>query len=150
VGIFGKSPEGKPPEPAATPARSGPAPSPTPASAPPRSASNCVIGAKTLVKGEIRGDEEVLVEGTVEGHINIQRDLRVGPTGVVRATIEAQSVVVSGEVIGDCIAVARVEIQSTGRVTGNIKAPKIVIAEGAMFKGSSDMSARRDERKAAS
>lgn len=151
MGIFGKSPEGKPPEPAVAPPRSsGPAPSPTLASAPPRSASNCVIGAKTLVKGEIRGDEEVLVEGTVEGHINIQRDLRVGPTGVVRATIEAQSVVVSGEVIGDCIAVTRVEIQSTGRVTGNIKAPKIVIAEGAMFKGSSDMSARRDERKAAS
>ena len=52
---------------------------------------------------------------------------------------------VSGEVVGDCGAGIRVEIQATGRVTGNIRAPKIVIAEGAMFKGNSDMSGRKDK-----
>jgi cytoskeletal protein CcmA (bactofilin family) len=106
-----------------------------------------VIGAKTTIKGEITGDEDVLVEGTVEGQIRIQRDLRVGNGGTVRATVEAQTVVVSGEVVGDCVASSRVDIQSTGRVTGNIKAPRIVIAEGALFKGNSDMSARKDDRK---
>jgi cytoskeletal protein CcmA (bactofilin family) len=104
-----------------------------------------VIGAKTTVKGEITGDEDVLVEGVVEGQIRISRDLRVGAGGTVKATVEAQSVVVSGEVVGDCGAVSRVEIQATGRVTGNIRAPKIVIAEGAMFKGNSDMSGRKDK-----
>jgi cytoskeletal protein CcmA (bactofilin family) len=106
-----------------------------------------VIGPRTVVKGEITGDEDVLVEGTVEGEIKIARDLRVGQGGTVRATISAQSVVVSGEVVGDCHAENRVEIQASGRVTGNIRAPKIVIAEGAMFKGNSDMSGRKDERK---
>jgi cytoskeletal protein CcmA (bactofilin family) len=106
-----------------------------------------VIGPRTVVKGEVTGDEDVLVEGTVEGEIKIARDLRVGQGGTVRATISAQSVVVSGEVVGDCYAENRVEIQASGRVTGNIRAPKIVIAEGAMFKGNSDMSGRKDERK---
>jgi cytoskeletal protein CcmA (bactofilin family) len=103
-----------------------------------------VIGSKTTIKGEISGDEDVLVEGTVEGQVRIARDLRVGPGGVVRATVEAQSVVISGEMIGDCSAVSRVEIQATGRLTGNIRAPKVIIAEGALFKGNSDMSGRRD------
>ena len=52
-------------------------------------------------------------------------------------------VVVSGELIGDCHAAHRVEIQATGRLTGNIRAPRVVIAEGAVFKGNSDMTARK-------
>jgi cytoskeletal protein CcmA (bactofilin family) len=146
MGIFGKPPESKPTiEPPARPA-APPQPSPTAA---PRGASTtaCVIGTKTTVKGEISGDEDVLVEGTVEGQIRIARDLRIGPGGVVRATVEAQSVVINGELVGDCGAVNRVEIQATGRLTGNIRAPKVVIAEGALFKGNSDMSVRRDARK---
>jgi cytoskeletal protein CcmA (bactofilin family) len=106
-----------------------------------------VIGPKTVVKGELHSDEDVLVEGNVEGKIHSSRDLRIGQGGVVKATLEAQTVVVSGEVIGDCVAAVRVELQSSGRLTGNIRAPKIVIAEGAMFKGNSDMSGRKDERK---
>jgi cytoskeletal protein CcmA (bactofilin family) len=89
----------------------------------------------------------VLVAGTVEGQVRIKRDLRVAQGGVVRASVEAHAIVVSGEVAGDCAAEVRVEIQATGRLTGNIRAPKIVIAEGAMFKGNSDMSGRREERK---
>jgi len=52
-------------------------------------------------------------------------------------------VVVSGEVIGDCHAANRVEIQASGRLTGNIRAPRVVIAEGAVFKGNSDMTGRK-------
>ncbi len=77
----------------------------------------------------------MIVEGTVEGQIRITRDLRVGPGGTVKATVEAQSVVVSGEVVGDCHATQRVEIQATGRLTGNIRAPEIVIAEGRAVQG---------------
>lgn len=148
MGIFGK-PEGKPPE--------APAPRaaavPVPAAAVPAPVTQstvrtmCVIGPKTTIKGEVTGDEDVLVEGTVDGQIRITRDLRVGAGGVVKATVEAQSVVVSGEFIGDCRASHRVEIQATGRLTGNISAPRVVIAEGATFKGNSDMSSRRDERR---
>lgn len=140
MGIFGKTEPHKPAEPPAKPAASVPAPA-QPAAAK-SSGAACVIGSKTLVKGEIGGSEDILVEGTVEGLIKVERDVRVGPTGVVKATIEAQSIVVCGEVIGDCVAAQRVELQATGRVTGNIKAPKVVIAEGAVFKGTSDMSPR--------
>jgi cytoskeletal protein CcmA (bactofilin family) len=145
MGIFGK-PESKPQE--APPQRVAAVPqSPVPvAPAAPR-ATLCVIGPKTAIKGEITGDEDVLVEGTVEGQIRINRDLRIGPGGTVKATVQAQSVVVSGELIGDCHASHRVEIQATGRLTGNIGAPRVVIAEGATFRGNSDMSVRRDERK---
>src|SRR5437762_2232859 len=104
---------------------------PVPASA---RAGTCLIAPKTVVKGEITGDEDVVVEGSVEGQIRITRDLRVGANGSVKATVEAQAIIVSGELIGDCTATSRVEIQSTGRLTGNIRAPKIVIAEGAMFR----------------
>jgi cytoskeletal protein CcmA (bactofilin family) len=110
----------------------------------------CVIGPKITVKGEITGEEDVVIEGTVEGQIRVGRDLRVAPGGVVKANITAQTVVVSGEVMGDCDAANRVEIQATGRLTGNIRAPRIVIAEGAMFRGNSDMSGRSEaERKIA-
>src|SRR6266699_3654143 len=140
MGIFGK-PESKPAE---TPPHRVVAvpqsPVPGPPTAPAR-VSVCVIGPKTTIKGEITGDEDVLVEGTVEGQI------RIGPGGTVKAKVEAQSVVVSGELLGDCHASHRVEIQATGRLTGNIGAPRVVIAEGATFKGNSDMSVRRDERK---
>ncbi len=143
MGIFGKTDAAKPAEPPAKPVVQPP---PAAAGGPRSSGAACVIGGKTLVKGELGGAEDILVEGTVEGLIKVERDVRVGPTGVVKATIEAQSIVVSGEVIGDCIAAQRVELQATGRVTGNIRAPKIVIAEGAIFKGTSDMSPRRDDR----
>jgi cytoskeletal protein CcmA (bactofilin family) len=150
MGIFGK-PEGKPPEVPATAPRATPPPTAaTPAPVPQQQSTvrtMCVIGPKTVIKGELTGDEDVLVEGTVDGQIKISRDLRVGTGGVVKATVEAQSVVVSGEFVGDCRASHRVEIQATGRLTGNISAPRVVIAEGATFKGNSDMSGRRDERR---
>jgi cytoskeletal protein CcmA (bactofilin family) len=149
MGIFGKPGDPKPPTaPVDHPARPAPpAPAPTPLTAAQRAAGTCVIGPKITLKGELLGDEDVVIEGTVEGQVRISRDLRVGQGGTVRAKIDAHSIVVSGEVVGDCVAATRVELHPTGRLTGNIRAPKIVIAEGAMFKGNSDMSGRKDERK---
>lgn len=168
MGIFGKPTDNKPEPPAAAPGAPRPAVPPPPAAAPaavtahhptPAAATPgapvrtvsptlCVLGANTTIKGEILGDEDVVIEGTVEGSIRIGRELRIGQGGKVKATVSAQSVVVSGEMQGDCEAHSRVEIQATGRLIGNIRAPKIVIAEGAVFRGNSDMSGRSD-RKAA-
>jgi cytoskeletal protein CcmA (bactofilin family) len=162
MGIFGKPTDSKPAEPAAPPAPAQarpmtptpqpavashhPAPAGTPAPVRTVSPTLCVLGANTTVKGEILGDEDVVIEGTVEGQIRIGRELRIGQGGKVRATVSAQSVVVSGEMQGDCEAHTRVEIQATGRLIGNIRAPKIVIAEGAVFRGNSDMSGRSDRK----
>lgn len=144
MGIFGKPPDQKPTSPSPSPAST---PAATSAATVPPSRGACVIGTKTVIKGDVLGDEDVIVEGTIEGQVRITRDLRVSPGGSVRAAVEAQSVIVSGEVVGDCTASQRVEIQASGRLTGNIRAPKIVIAEGALFKGNSDMSGRKEDRK---
>ena len=148
MGIFGKT-DDKPGQ--SAPRASVPVPStaPAPARAPaPASAPACVIGAKTQLKGEITGSENVLVEGVVEGTIRITGDLRVGPGGVVKATVSAQSVLIAGELVGDCHATQRAEIQASGRLTGNIRAPRVVIVEGATFRGNSDMSPGREGEKA--
>src|SRR2546422_10254150 len=144
MSLFGK-PETKPAEPPPPPHRPSAAAPPPPVAR--ASSSPCVIGPKIKIVGELSGDEDVLVEGQIEGEIRITRDLRVGTGGVVKAKVSAQSIIVSGEIVGDCEASGRVELQSTGKLTGNIRAPKIVIAEGAMFRGNSDMSGKKDERK---
>jgi cytoskeletal protein CcmA (bactofilin family) len=145
MGIFGKT-ESKPSQNAPRPATpaSRPAERTTASAIPSSGGGRCVIGAKTVVKGDITGDEDVLVEGTVEGTIHIEKDLHVGSGGRVKATVSAQSVVVAGEVVGDCQATQRVHIEASGRLTGNIRAPRVVIVEGATFKGNSDMSPRRE------
>jgi cytoskeletal protein CcmA (bactofilin family) len=141
MGIFGKT-ESKPPQRAQQPNAHPASPKGTTPKAVPAAptSTQCVIGPKTVLKGDITGEENVLVEGTVEGTIRIGRDLRVGPGGTVRATVSAQSIVVAGEVVGDCQAAQRVELEASGRLTGNIRAPRVIILEGASFKGNSDMS----------
>lgn len=148
MSLFGKPVESKPPATSAVPRPTATVTTIPTSGQPARSstsssASACVIGTKTTIKGDLVGDEDVVIDGHVEGQIRISRDLRIGQSGSVKASVEAQSVVISGELIGDCTATNRIEIQASGKLTGNIRAPKIVIAEGAMFKGNSDMSARR-------
>jgi cytoskeletal protein CcmA (bactofilin family) len=145
MGIFGKT-ESKPPQSAPRPTSPAtrPAEKATRGPAPSQGSGRCVIGSKTVVKGDITGSEDVFVEGTVEGTIHVDKDLHVGAGGLVKATVSAQSVVVAGELIGDCQATQRVHIEASGRLTGNIRAPRVVIVEGATFKGNSDMSPRRD------
>ena len=138
MAIFGK-PDSKPPEPAPAPRSGGPAPAPPAA---PARAGASHFGSKTVVKGEITGDEDVVVEGRVEGQIRISKELRVGPGGSVVASVEAQTILIAGEVVGNCLAASRVEIQPSGRLTGDIRAPRVVIAEGAQFRGNSDMGGR--------
>jgi cytoskeletal protein CcmA (bactofilin family) len=148
MAIFGKPPETKPgPQPTIQPPGAPPAPRPSagaPAARGPHEV--CIIGPEITIKGEITGDEDILVEGVVEGLIQINREVKVGEKGRVKARVEAQTIIISGEVTGDCHATTRVEIQSTGRLVGDIRAPRIVIAEGASFRGNSDMSSRAEGR----
>ncbi len=145
MGLFGKS-DSKPDAPGVAPVTPSPAPAPTATPPTPAAGRPSVIAPKAVFKGELLGDDDVLVEGLVEGAVRISRELRVAPGGRVHATVAAQSVVVSGEITGDCTATARIEIQATGQLTGDIRAPRIVIAEGASFKGRSETSGREPKR----
>jgi cytoskeletal protein CcmA (bactofilin family) len=89
----------------------------------------------------LTGDEDLTIEGRVEGKIDLkEHNLTIGPNGRIQAEIAAKSVRIQGEVNGNVAAGEKVELAETGRVIGDIVAPRIVIADGARFKGSVDMS----------
>jgi cytoskeletal protein CcmA (bactofilin family) len=99
-----------------------------------------VIGASMNIKGEIRTREELFVDGEVEGVLESQSLLTVGPNGKVKANIKAREVVVFGSVRGNVDAVEKIAIRDNGRVVGDIKTCGISIDDGAYFKGSIDIS----------
>ncbi|GMV40163.1 MAG: hypothetical protein AMXMBFR64_18790 [Myxococcales bacterium] len=98
-----------------------------------------IIGTSITVDGEILGDEPLLVRGTVKGRIHLTAAVQVDTSGVVEAEVRTSEAHVAGQVTGNVTATERVEIQPGGRLTGNIRAPRILIADGALFKGTIDM-----------
>ena len=99
------------------------------------------IGQSICIRGELIGDEDLTIEGRVEGKIDLKdHNLTIGPKGRIQAEISAKVIVISGEVAGNVHAGDKVELAETGRVIGDIVAPRIVIADGARFKGTVDMS----------
>jgi cytoskeletal protein CcmA (bactofilin family) len=101
--------------------------------------ANTVIGSSIVIEGEISGDEDLIVHGTVKGKITVKDSLFVADSGVVDADIETQSVEIAGKVTGNITAAEKVELRTDCRVLGDIKAPRILIADGASFRGSVDM-----------
>lgn len=101
------------------------------------------IGPNITIDGTITGKEPVLIEGTVRGKIDMSADLRIGTNARVEATVHAKNVTVEGKLTGDISADDRVELVASAAVDGNIKAPKIIVAEGAKFRGNVDMGSAR-------
>ncbi|MCY4598415.1 MAG: polymer-forming cytoskeletal protein [Acidobacteria bacterium] len=98
------------------------------------------IGKSIVIKGELSGNEDLTIEGRVEGKIDLNQNLlTVGENGKVKAQVFAKTVVVIGEVLGNVTAVEKCSIQEKGAVDGDISAPRVAIAEGAHFRGSIDM-----------
>jgi cytoskeletal protein CcmA (bactofilin family) len=98
-----------------------------------------VIAPGLFLRGELRGEDDLIIEGRVEGEISLKKHLTIETTGVVVANVSTQNITVKGEMRGDMTAEDKVEIHQSARVVGNIVAPRIVIAEGARFKGHIDM-----------
>jgi len=99
-----------------------------------------VIGTTIQVSGDIVGGENLLVEGRVEGAIRLEKhDLTSGNSGQAHANLTAKLVRIEGEVVGDVVGLEKVVIASSGRVRGNITAPRVIIEDGARFKGMIDM-----------
>ncbi|HVS88485.1 MAG TPA: polymer-forming cytoskeletal protein [Candidatus Acidoferrum sp.] len=95
------------------------------------------LGSNLRVKGDITGTEDLLIEGSVEGLIQLDgRRLTVGKTAKVTADINARDVVVYGSVKGNVRAKGRIEIKKDGSVIGNLTTAQIMIEDGADFKGS--------------
>lgn len=95
------------------------------------------LGPSLHVKGEISGDEDLVIDGAVEGVIRLEeRKLMVGPTANVKADITAGEVVVRGNLKGNIFARSRIEVKNDGSVTGDLTTPQVFIEDGALFKGS--------------
>jgi cytoskeletal protein CcmA (bactofilin family) len=98
------------------------------------------IGKAVLIKGELSGSEDLYLDGEVEGTIELQRNaLTVGPNGRIRAHINAREVIVHGKVDGNIRATDRVELKRTAVLVGDITTQRIVIEDGAFFKGAIDV-----------
>lgn len=138
--MFDKRKETSPPDSAPGTSTFNPPPrSETPADAY-NTRNTAVIGSTIRIKGEVSGDENLVIEGAVEGSVELSgHDLTIGQKGQVKANLSAKTIRVDGQVTGDVTGTEKVIITKSGRVLGNIVAPRVTLEDGAKFKGSIDM-----------
>lgn len=102
--------------------------------------SPAVIGKTIHIRGEVTGEENLLVHGEIDGKIRLESNsLIVGKDGQVHAEISAREVFVEGTVVGDILGGEQVIVRSSGTVRGNIRAPRVTVEDGARIKGTVDM-----------
>jgi cytoskeletal protein CcmA (bactofilin family) len=97
-----------------------------------------IIGESIVINGNLNGDEDLAVRGRVEGTITLTRNLLVEASGVVKAEVHVKSCVISGALVGNVTASESIEITKEGRMIGDIAAPRVVIHDGAGFRGRID------------
>ena len=99
------------------------------------------IGKSITIKGDLSGNEDLQIDGTVEGRIDLPNNqLTIGAEVRVKAEVHAKAVIVVGHVTGNLSAADRIQVEATGIVDGDVKAPRLVIQEGAMLNGGVEMS----------
>ena len=102
--------------------------------------TSATIGKAVRVNGQINSKEDLYVDGDVEGILEApEHKLTIGPNGTVHATIKAREVVALGSIQGNVEAAERIEIRKDAKLIGDIRAARIVIEDGAYFKGSIDI-----------
>ena len=98
-----------------------------------------LLSKDVKIEGDIQGNENLQIEGQLNGSIKLTGDIYVGQTGVVEANVEADNVVILGRISGNVTARKQLQIQSTGKLLGDCTAQTIDIREGALFEGRSKM-----------
>ena len=116
-------------------------PKSTPASGGARGAKKAAsIGSSIVIHGDVAGEEDLVVDGTIEGTVNFKdNNLVVSKNGRVTANINARIIRVDGEVKGELRGSEQVVISPSGKLKGDIRAPRVVLEDGCQFKGSVDM-----------
>lgn len=98
-----------------------------------------LIGKSCEVKGDITGKGTIRIDGKVEGHVTSGETVIVGETASVKGDIEAKQVIIGGRVTGDIAASVKLEILASAELYGDIRTPKLMIAEGVIFDGTCEM-----------
>jgi cytoskeletal protein CcmA (bactofilin family) len=115
-------------------------PQPATGASTPASRDAARIGKSVVIKGELTAGEDLIIDGTVEGKIELKNGvLTIGVEGRIKADILAKAAVVQGQVVGNVKASERVDIRDNGSLDGDLSSPRIAIAEGAHFRGSINM-----------
>ena len=133
------------PSPAAPPRPAAPslAPVTNPSSSssePARRTDRATIGASIFIKGDLSGEEDLVIEGRVEGKVDLkQNNVTIGKNGKVKADVFGKVVIIEGEVTGNVFAREQAILRQSGGIQGNIQAPRVVLEDGSRFKGSIDM-----------
>lgn len=103
------------------------------------SGESTIIGPSILINGKLSGDEDLTVRGRVEGELSLTKTLIVEPSGVVKANVQVRNAIISGVVVGNISATESVELTREGRMVGDIHSPRVIIVDGASFRGRVDM-----------
>jgi cytoskeletal protein CcmA (bactofilin family) len=98
------------------------------------------IGKSISIKGDVVGEEDTILEGRVEGRVSLRNHhLTIGPNGDVQGEVSAKQVTIVGKVSGNVVASERIEVRETGRIQGDLIAPRLTVAEGAIINGAITM-----------
>ena len=134
----------------ATPSSPNPAASPAPTrrdDAPAPTGELAVLGASIAISGELSGGEDLLVQGRVDGKIDlVQHTVTVGRSGRVTADVFAKIIHVEGEVKGNLFGSEQILVHKSGSVNGNLSSPRVALEDGCKFKGTIDMDPQAAER----
>jgi cytoskeletal protein CcmA (bactofilin family) len=103
------------------------------------SGTTSLLSKEVKIEGDIQGNENLQVDGRFKGSIKLAGDIFVGPTGVIEADVEADNVVIQGQISGNVTARKQLQIQSSGKLMGDCAAQSIDIKQGALFEGRSKM-----------
>ncbi len=98
-----------------------------------------IIGQGITIRGSLSGSEPLVIRGMVEGTVSLEAHLNVEPSGKLVADVDVDTITITGEVEGNISARETIAIQAGARVVGNVSAPRVVIDDGAVFKGSIEM-----------
>jgi cytoskeletal protein CcmA (bactofilin family) len=122
-----------------TPPRAGETPRAPEAKAPEAAPRASVLGPTLKFRGELSAQEDLIVQGSVDGSITHTQSLTIGTDGSMKGDIRARVIVIDGKVEGDLYATESVSIRATAKVKGNVFAPRVGINEGAFFQGQIEM-----------
>jgi cytoskeletal protein CcmA (bactofilin family) len=112
----------------------------------PEAIGTTTIGPTVIIRGRLKVDENLNVKGRIDAEISSSKALIIEDSGIVKADVRVQSAKISGVLVGNITAEEKIEIAPTGRVVGDLRAPRIVISDGAAFRGKIAMQGFDEQR----